>query len=320
MELWKMYPTHSHPLTAKNLSLGRLPTGDAMVERDVGGPAPFKYVTIEEATADLPDIHDSKPDICVPFPDHRVSIGQTKVVSARLRLIPKQPYGMSFAKAWYGETPGSKEPGSGVLTPAERSTYRNVPGEFSSVMHAAGQNSNAYGRVYPNRPISTVTTVPVPGDAKVGRILHWEEDRVMTIMEARRAQGIRDDEVILGSPQVQYKIVGNSVAREVAVALGAVLRDAYAESYMARQQRTMESHSSEGGLIKVCMEDLSDLVMTDSADDTGVITTNTGKYPSPTVESDVVVETVEIERKRRRSSEAEVPSPSKKKHQMSRFN
>ncbi|KAJ3519149.1 hypothetical protein NM208_g14239 [Fusarium decemcellulare] len=51
-------------------------------------------------------------------------------------------------------------------------------------------------------------------------------------MEARRAQGFRDHEVLLGLPPDQYRIVGNSVAREVAVSLGAVFREAWAQSLM----------------------------------------------------------------------------------------
>jgi len=49
-------------------------------------------------------------------------------------------------------------------------------------------------------------------------------------LEARRAQGFRDEEVLLGTPVEQYKIVGNSVAREVAVALGLAFREAWAET------------------------------------------------------------------------------------------
>jgi len=46
-------------------------------------------------------------------------------------------------------------------------------------------------------------------------------------MEARRAQGFPDEEVIIGTPAQQWKIIGNSVARPVAVALGMSLREAW---------------------------------------------------------------------------------------------
>jgi len=49
----------------------------------------------------------------------------------------------------------------------------------------------------------------------------------MTVMEVRRAQGFPDNEVIVGTPAMQWKIVGNSVARPVALALGLALRQAW---------------------------------------------------------------------------------------------
>jgi DNA (cytosine-5)-methyltransferase 1 len=49
----------------------------------------------------------------------------------------------------------------------------------------------------------------------------------MTIQEARRAQGILDDEVILGTLDDKWKIIGNGVDRHAALALGMSLREAW---------------------------------------------------------------------------------------------
>lgn len=49
----------------------------------------------------------------------------------------------------------------------------------------------------------------------------------MTIMEARRAQGIPDSEVLVGTRTEQLRIVGNGVARTVSMALGLSLRAAW---------------------------------------------------------------------------------------------
>ncbi|TKA83280.1 hypothetical protein B0A55_00791 [Friedmanniomyces simplex] len=43
-------------------------------------------------------------------------------------------------------------------------------------------------------------------------------------MECKRAQGYRDDEVLVGAPRQQMKIIGNSVDRKVSLALGMALR------------------------------------------------------------------------------------------------
>ncbi|RGP68164.1 DNA cytosine-5-methyltransferase [Fusarium longipes] len=217
--------THAHPQHTKNYGLGSTPTGEPMAERIMPVATPFDYVSARAATASLPPVYDSKPDICVPYPDHRVSIGMTANLRNKINLIPTRPWGMNFAQAWFGLD--CKKAGSGVLTPAERLVF---PEEGKTSLNRAVPSSKAYGRQRPDRLIETIVTGQSPSDAKNGRTLHWSENRVLTIMEARRAQGFRDHEVLLGNPSDQWKIVGNSVAREVAVSLGSVFREAWAQS------------------------------------------------------------------------------------------
>ncbi|CAM1509085.1 Fc.00g028240.m01.CDS01 [Cosmosporella sp. VM-42] len=217
--------THAHPLFTKALTLGNLPNGESMAERYMPLYTPFDFVSGAEATSNLPPIYDAKPDICVPYPDHRISIGITKKLGTLIKLIPNRPWGINFAQAWYG--PSKRHPGSGTITASEREFF---PVDSGGRMSRVRPNSNAYGRQFPNRLIETVTTSQSPADTKNGRTLHWSENRVLTIMEARRAQGFRDDEVLLGGPVAQYRLVGNSVARQVAVALGVVFREAWVAS------------------------------------------------------------------------------------------
>lgn len=49
----------------------------------------------------------------------------------------------------------------------------------------------------------------------------------MTILEAKRAQGFLDNEVLVGNSTDSFKIIGNSVARGVALALGLSLHEAW---------------------------------------------------------------------------------------------
>ncbi|KYK60793.1 hypothetical protein DCS_01931 [Drechmeria coniospora] len=226
--------THSHPPRTSLLGIGLLPTGEPMAEREMPTATPFKFVSSSEATADLPAIHDGKVDICVPFPDHRVALGVTRTQRVRMALIPTQPWGMSFARAWYGT---ERVAGAGILTAAERALFRGgdasdkkVVTHGSSQLSAAAVYSSAYGRNYPHRLMETIVTSQNPCDSKCGRWLHWRENRMLTVMEARRAQGLRDEDIIVGTPAAQWKIVGNSVAREVAVALGNAIREAWVVS------------------------------------------------------------------------------------------
>jgi DNA (cytosine-5)-methyltransferase 1 len=239
--------THAHPENTKNHGLGSTPTGGAMAERIMPIATPFDFVSARAATAGLPPVYDSKPDICVSYPDHRVSIGMTSNLRNKINLIPTRPWGMNFVQAWFGLD--CKKAGSGVMTSAERLVF---PEEGKASMSRVAPSSNAYGRQRPDRLIETIVTSQSPSDAKNGRTLHWSENRVLTIMEARRAQGFRDHEVLLGNPSDQWKIVGNSVAREVAVSLGAVFREAWAQSLA--DERRAESDVDVAPTIKSSSE------------------------------------------------------------------
>ena len=74
--------------------------------------------------------------------------------------------------------------------------------------------------------VPTVTCGINPMSRIVGKTLHYREDRVMTILEAKRAQGFLDTDVLIGAAAKAFKIVGNSVCRQVAFALGERLADA----------------------------------------------------------------------------------------------
>ncbi|UKZ76262.1 hypothetical protein TrVFT333_003961 [Trichoderma virens FT-333] len=240
----KPVQTHSHPPKTRELGIGWLPNGQHMATREMPAATPFKYISAEEAAGDLPPIHDAKPDICVPYPDHRSTSGLTKMMRARISVIPVRPWGMSFAQAWYGDN--KAEGGSGTMTAAERELFTGTNGarDTSKLPLSVQPQSRAYGRMFPNKLFDTITTRPTTNDAKNGRLLHWRENRLISIMEARRAQGFRDEEVLLGDPVNQYRIVGNSVARQIAVALGVTFREAWVASL--KRNRELERASSRG--------------------------------------------------------------------------
>ncbi len=78
-----------------------------------------------------------------------------------------------------------------------------------------------------------------------------DDQRLLTIMEVRRAQGFVDEDILIGLPKEQWKIVGNSVARPVALALGASLRKAWLANSMALPNG---AHSAELGLSTKLLE------------------------------------------------------------------
>jgi DNA (cytosine-5)-methyltransferase 1 len=252
-----------------------------MAEREMPDATPFKFVSAAESCDDLPRLYDAKPDTCILHPDHRVMIGTTKDMRVQTCLIPTQPWGMNFAKAWYGMD--KKCAGSGVLTQADRDSFPADAG--TRTLGRTLANSSAFGRLMPNRPFITITTRQSPGDAKNGTQLHWQEPRPITLMEARRAQGFRDHEVLLGSVSQQYRIVGNSVAREVAVALGLMFREAEYGSLTDGEEdlsRLMEVDTED--LMDTTTdaeeaEDLLSLIETSSRPET--VTTNVSMRSTP---------------------------------------
>ena len=50
--------------------------GESFVRRSFDS-IPFKFISIAEATTDLPEIYDALLDYYVDFPDYRISIGVT---------------------------------------------------------------------------------------------------------------------------------------------------------------------------------------------------------------------------------------------------
>ncbi|ROT35790.1 hypothetical protein SODALDRAFT_328178 [Sodiomyces alkalinus F11] len=212
-------PLQSHQSeNPKNKSLGRLSNNEPMFQRLIM-PTAFGPVSAAQAFADLPDIMDGKPDACIKFPDHRQSYGVTTKVRTRLCALPTRPWGVNLRSAY----------NSGSVTKAEMDRFPS-----SKTVGI----SNAYGRVFPNKLVGTVTTRPSPADRFTGRILHWHQARILSVMEVRRAQGFRDHEVILGEPKDQYYTVGNSVSREVSVALGLSFREAWLGSLVKGDENT----------------------------------------------------------------------------------
>lgn len=173
---------------------------------------PFRHVSPREITVDLPDVGDSTPQICVRFPDHRTPIVESFASRERIARIPTRPQGMGIEQAVREK----------AITSGEALEFL---GRSSGIRRNA--NSRSYSRVYPGGLFGTMLTALHIACGKNGRSLHWEQPRTLTVMEARRAQGFLDHEVIVGTPAQQMKIIGNSVDRKAAFVLGLALREAW---------------------------------------------------------------------------------------------
>jgi DNA (cytosine-5)-methyltransferase 1 len=216
--------THGHPAGREvKRSLGKTTNGLAFGIRRYED-TPFPYVSAQAATQDLPDVGDSLTQICPEFPDHRTSADQSWVTRQRLMQIPVRPHGMGLVQAVK----------SGIIKPGSEAyewLARCKPGSIR-----ANPNSRLYTRIRPDGLFPTVLTDLHLQCGMNGIVLHWEQHRSITIMETRRAQGFLDHEVIVGTPAQQLKIVGNSVDRKVAFAMGLVIKESWDSTIKLRRE------------------------------------------------------------------------------------
>jgi len=209
MPLPPLASTHAHP-SVRDRKIGKGTNGIAFGKRmfDI---TPFPCATARDIIGDLPDIGDAMVNMCIPYPDHRVSSSKGWQAISRIKHIPKFPQGCNWKSAVaMGYMP------QGLIDGVKR----------QSKVWQSG-NNKAYGRVFPQKLLPTTITHITPDCAFNGRALHYDQPRVLTVMEARRAQSYPDHEVLIGQPAAQWRIVGNSVDRRVAVAAGVSLRAAW---------------------------------------------------------------------------------------------
>ncbi|KAF2213643.1 hypothetical protein CERZMDRAFT_58336 [Cercospora zeae-maydis SCOH1-5] len=218
--------THRRPAhLEKRHSLGRCSNGKPFGSRREDAYTPFAQVSARDSVMDLPVIHDGQPLLCPSYPDHRVATEETATNRLRMAVVPQRPYGMSLVKA------------------AQAGLVRGEPLEYLQGKNRikCGPASKAYTRVIPDIPFPTILTKLCVGDGINGQSVHWHENRVLTIMEARRAQGYPDYEVLVGTAVDRMKIVGNSVDRKVALVLGLAVRDSWLKSPPVNKVAIIES-------------------------------------------------------------------------------
>ncbi|KAH4341070.1 hypothetical protein HBH98_179850 [Parastagonospora nodorum] len=208
-------PLHTHSLPPDDTaarSLGTLPNGQRFGGREYY-PTPFTHFSANTATSDLPDIGNGNVQTCISHPSHRVSAQPSRKERALLDLIPHIPPGCGYREAY----------NQGIIP---------------LVLQKPGKESyRAYQRIRKAALIPTITTGLSIQDSRNGATVHWQQNRPITIMEARRTQGYLDHEPIIGSLSAQYRIVGNGVDRQVAFALGRAIRQAV----IANMQRGLGS-------------------------------------------------------------------------------
>ncbi|KFY02929.1 hypothetical protein O988_01806 [Pseudogymnoascus sp. VKM F-3808] len=210
--------SHSHPNGTSDRGLGTMANGKAFGER-LFVDTPFKFVSAEEATKHLPNISDGHTGHCTRYPDHRSSKNPGQSLRQKMNIIPFSPPGMNFIKTWNNRHVTG-------MTQHDYDIFNTVT-KKGKPRHMAMKCSRAFGRVIPNSLFSTIVTSLAPDNARTGRILHWNQPRLITIEEAKIAQGFVEGDALTGTRGAQIKIAGNSVARTVALAQGLSYREVW---------------------------------------------------------------------------------------------
>ncbi|KAH0538515.1 hypothetical protein FGG08_004902 [Glutinoglossum americanum] len=203
--------SHSHPQGKRDRGIGTGANGEKYGRRRFE-ITPLEYVTAVEATNDLPYIGQARSHTCISYPDHRQSCTKSNVKRIMINCVPVNPRQQSFIKAV----------SSGWMPKPIVENY-----SWGKSGHKRTLTARSWQRVDPNALMPTITTSAQPACAFTGALVHWDQHRLLTVMEARRAQSFPDDEVLIGIASAQWKIVGNSVARTVALALGMSVREAW---------------------------------------------------------------------------------------------
>ena len=206
--------THAYVEGVRPAKLGLAVNGLPFGERRFESAYSFDAVTARSATEDLPHIGDSQLQVCIPYPDHRIPRVENVLGRCQIVMIPTSPYGTNFLEAHR----------MGYIATPQVIKYAKY------IEDRKGRYRDCWRRMIPNEPFPTVITRPSPRDMKGSPCIHWNQHRMITIMEARRAQGIPDDEVLVGLPAAQFKLVGNGVSRGVSLALGMAMRESWLAS------------------------------------------------------------------------------------------
>jgi DNA (cytosine-5)-methyltransferase 1 len=202
-------PTHSFPRTT---IFGATGYRANVVRPPEGGDLfwqPLPNMTVWDAISDLPEIAngggaDVARYIAVPrtryqadlrgdvaLLNHRtVRLGE--LMLARCRAIPKRP-------------------GAGWLDLPDELKPRNL------LRHGDNRYDNRFGRLHWKGTFNTILT-----EVRMywSRVIHPEQDRVVSVRESARAQGFRDSVRFFGSLTSCYRQVGNAVPPRLGRALG----------------------------------------------------------------------------------------------------
>ena len=174
-------------------------------------------ITVQKAMGHLASVHnDVLANIESPdhIPVHRFKCDFQKVDDLSVvHKIPKRPYGMNMFQALQ----------MGLLKGHEKDWAESLNGEQLKV------RSPCLRRIDPTKSFPTVVTFVSPKYGRSPPSVHWVDDRVFTLEEARIAMGCPAYHVLIGPLKEQMKQMGNGVPFELGRAVGKSIAEAWSK-------------------------------------------------------------------------------------------
>ena len=208
-------PSHAHPKSIKSRSVGKTAANVKFATRDLDIITSFPATKAKDIWDDLPDIGNSHLGVCIPYPEHKTYWTQN---ARDRRLTAHIPHADSICSGKESRHPGY-----------QYALRRKLIPDHLERWHLPDTRNQRFQRLNPDALVPTVTCVVTPASRVSGRVLHYSQDRPISNMEGKRAQGFLDSDILIGKPRKVFRIIGNSVCRQVAFALGLKLAEAVAK-------------------------------------------------------------------------------------------
>jgi DNA (cytosine-5)-methyltransferase 1 len=204
--------SHAHHPDVRSRAVGKTAADIKFAERDLDILTAFPPVKLQDCWNDLPSIGNGQLGVCISHPDHRLY----RVANSRDRNIMAHIPQSAPDLSGSSRNPGYKYSLQRGLIPPHLQ-LRALPLETQDMR---------FTRLSADGLCPTVTCVITPISHVGGKVMHYKENRMISNMEAKRAQGFLDTDVLVGTSAKAFRIVGNSVCRQVAFALGGKLAEA----------------------------------------------------------------------------------------------
>lgn len=192
--------------------LYKAPNGESFGFREASGPCPFGFMSAEKSWRYLPDIGDGHVGLSIRYPDHISASNPDTTMRMLMAHVPRFLRNNSWRAA------------------IDTGRLHEVLWAFPQINEKMREDCRTYKRVSRDGLCRTITTTPTPQCTRTGTWVHHDANRLITVQEARIAQGYPDSDLLVGTPKNRLHVIGNSVARGVSLALGIGLREAYLAS------------------------------------------------------------------------------------------